>query len=153
MTYSNKAFQNQIARVYPPNDIGGFDHAVRVSQYATNMSEFYVAMCHDLVEDGYATVDDLRDWGLTDELISAIVILSRKKDKQTYAEYIQSIIDARDRALIGADLAFIVKHYDIYDHLHPHRGRYISHKKFVRSHAQRYLKALTKLVEARVPEE
>lgn len=102
------------------------DHIYRVYMSATNFSPIRestarVAACHDIVEDSLATYDHLRNWGLTEEEISAVSILNRNEHspKLPYPRYIDDIADAYVNNVIGANLAIDVKILDLLDHLHP----------------------------------
>ncbi len=117
--------QIQYNVMYAYGDDGeGYAHAYRVAKQATTNEEYAVALCHDLVEDNYATMDDLAEWGLSSVQRAAIRLLTREFGDQTYEEYIENILYR-----IGSSegkLAARVKFYDLVDHLHPDRAAWFS---------------------------
>jgi len=71
-----------------------------------------VAWLHDVVEDSEWTVDDLRLNGISEPVITAVVLLTRVPG-QTYATHIDAIKESKN------PLAIAVKIADLYDHLRP----------------------------------
>jgi hypothetical protein len=125
--------------------VGGYQkqHAFAVAKQARDHDEEVVALCHDLMEDGFATEADLRAWGLTERQLAALKLLTRREEEgQTYAEYIDEIVRS------GDELAMAVKVYDLYYHLHPSN---IHHRS--RSGVKRYIAALETLSLARARQE
>lgn len=105
-------------------------HALRVATYAQNMHEYQVAMCHDLLEDGLATYEQLwMNLGLF--LAGSVRTLSRDKQSESYEQYIERVARSRD------PIAMAVKLYDLFDHLHPERVQNLDPKKICR-----YVKAI-----------
>lgn len=88
------------------------NHSQRVAQQARNLDEFFVALAHDLVEDGHCTFADLIDIGFNDKRIHSLSLVTRNPS-MTYMEYIQNIVES------GDPVANAVKMYDLLDHLHP----------------------------------
>jgi hypothetical protein len=128
-----------------------YDHSVRVAAYAQTDDERIVALLHDAVEDGHATVDDLYGLGIPSSLVTAVCILTRepKPTTQTYDDYLGLILTYFDLDTPGARVAAKVKMYDIFDHLHPHRVCKLKPKR-----VERYSAALRKLAlaQARPPD-
>lgn len=121
------AHENQIDKANNPYIL----HPLRLMMKFENISEQIVAVLHDVIEDSDTTLDDLRDAGFSDEIISAIDALTKKPglEYQTY--------------LVGISknsLARTVKIEDIKDNLNLTRLNTISEKDLER--AQKYHKAL-----------
>lgn len=84
-----------------------YSHAIRVwtivsdidSQLAT------VALLHDVVEDGYATIEELRDmWGLSERQCDALGAITRRNGEK-YFDYINRVKQNTDAVTIKlADL-------------------------------------------------
>lgn len=68
-----------------------------------------VALLHDILEDTNTTVDGLKDNGFSDDIIDAVVAITRRKDEKSYIDYI-------DR-LKSNDMAKCVKIYDLEDNM------------------------------------
>jgi hypothetical protein len=49
------------------------------------------AMLHDVVEDSETSFDDIRNEGFSEDVVEALVVLTRKTE-ETYAEYIDRIL-------------------------------------------------------------
>jgi hypothetical protein len=128
-----------------------YEHSVRVAAYAQTDDERMVALLHDAVEDGHATVDDLYGLGIPSALVTAVCILTReaKPTTQTYDDYVGLILTYLDLDTPGARVAATVKVYDIFDHLHPHRVGKLKPKR-----VERYSAALRQLAlaQAKPPE-
>jgi hypothetical protein len=95
-------------------------HYRRVANSAETLSEEIVALCHDLIEDGYATLRTLHQWGLTTDEIQAVSLLTRSRTN-SYVDYVKHIIDNALSESPAGKLAVRVKLYDLYDHIHPNR--------------------------------
>lgn len=67
-----------------------FGHLKRVSEGLITTDEIIVAYLHDVLEDTDATIDDLIQLGLSDEQITAIRLMTKKKG-DNYDEYIDRI--------------------------------------------------------------
>lgn len=87
-------------------------HPVRVAFRLDKMDERIVALLHDILEDTDATIEELKELGLTDVMIDAIMLLTRPKD-MTYMEYIKRLADN--------SLACKVKLADLEDNMDPER--------------------------------
>lgn len=68
-----------------------------------------VALLHDILEDTNTTVDELKDNGFSDDIIDAVVAITRRKDEKSYIDYI-------DRLKLN-DMAKCVKIYDLEDNM------------------------------------
>ena len=139
--FTSYAFLQRVQRAYGP-DTAGFDHAVRVARYAETESEEKVALCHDLVEDGHATWDDLITFGLDRIELDAVTWLTRPSHL-SYERYIRFIINTYNYGTSeSGTLALHVKFFDLVDHLHP-RGMSKKHAHKI----TRYLQALHQIEE------
>lgn len=88
-------------------------HPIRVMRRAKTDEERIVAILHDVLEDcDEWTKERLSTEGFPDEIVEAIVCLSRK-DGETYPEFIDRVCTNR--------LAMKVKRYDLEDNLDPDR--------------------------------
>ena len=139
-----KTFSEKVLPLYTEFDKR--EHVARVGAMVLATTTDYpeeclrVALCHDLIEDEYATWGQLTQLGLSFEEVEAVGLLTRLEN-QTYKHYISDIIAARDT--IPGQFALTVKTCDIADHLHYPRILNLSRKK-----AQRYLDAYTELADA-----
>ena len=68
-----------------------------------------VALLHDILEDTNTTAAELKDNGFSDDIIDAVVAITRRKDEKSYIDYI-------DR-LKSNDMAKCVKIYDLEDNM------------------------------------
>ena len=68
-----------------------------------------VALLHDLLEDTDYTEQQLRDDGFDDEIVDAVVAITRRKDEQLYFEFIDRVSKN--------DIARLVKIYDLEDNM------------------------------------
>lgn len=108
-------------RVYKNNDKELF-HAYRILQMVAdnpiialqedNYDYATVAVLHDVVEDGYATWEELFAAGISDKNYSSLFTLTHM-DYMSYKEYIDGIITSNDK------VAITVKIYDLIDHFNP----------------------------------
>lgn len=78
--------KNQVDKAGKPYII----HPLTVSFYCEDESAKIVALCHDLLEDTDATVEDLKSIGLADVEIEAVQILTKPK-KEDYLSYVEKI--------------------------------------------------------------
>lgn len=74
-------------------------HPIMVSVFMGNASsdEIIAALLHDVVEDCGISVEDLRVFGYNENIIEMVRLVSRTpdiKEKMTYLEWIQSIVDS-----------------------------------------------------------
>lgn len=103
----------------------------------TTDTERIVAVLHDAVEDTELTLDMLRDEGFSEEIVGAISLVTKVKDKN-YDE------DAYYRAIMDNPIARRVKIEDLKDNMAPDRlknKRDLKEKDFVRfgNYVKRYL--------------
>lgn len=68
-----------------------------------------VALLHDILEDTECTIEELKDNGFDDEIINAIVAITRKKEETYYLDFIERVSKN--------DLASLVKNYDLEDNM------------------------------------
>lgn len=79
------------------------DYAVRYSKHEI------VALLHDILEDTDCTTEILREEGFDDEIIDAVVAITRRKDEQHYSDFIKRVKENK--------IARIVKIYDLEDNM------------------------------------
>ena len=65
-------------------------HPIHVMNRMRTKEEKIVAVLHDVVEDSDITIDDLKDCGVSESVIAALEILTRK-DGEAYSEYIERV--------------------------------------------------------------
>lgn len=70
---------------------------------------FIVALLHDIVEDTEVTLDQLKEEGFDEEIVSAINAISRRKSEQYYFDFIERVKKN--------DIARIVKIHDLEDNM------------------------------------
>jgi len=85
----------------------------------THPVEYCAAWLHDVLEDTAITADDLRRFGVAEDVIEVVELLTRDKDDQDS--------DAYYRRISGDDRAFMVKLADIADNLDPARTSLLPH--------------------------
>ncbi len=86
------------------------NHCNRVSDCFATEVEQIVGLLHDFVEDGFASLNDLRNLGFPEPIVEAILLLTRdKKVFPNYDDYITHLI------LSGNVLAMRVKLADMLD--------------------------------------
>lgn len=113
-------------------------HVLRVMAGVTTDTERAVAALHDVVEDTDLTLINLGlHWGFSREIVEAVDLLTRRPP-YAYAEYIERIAEASNRA---GQLARAVKLADLRDHLDPSLPRPVDYA----SLKPRYEKALLRL--------
>lgn len=74
-------------------DKAGIDyiqHPLYVASQVKTEQEKVVALLHDVIEDSDVTVDDLLVSGLSNEVVTAVQILTKKKG-QSYQEYLEKV--------------------------------------------------------------
>lgn len=86
-------------------------HVMRVAMAVEGEEAKAVALLHDVVEDTEVTHPVLWAYGFSEEICSAVIAITRYKDQETYAEYIERV------AL--NPLARVVKLADLADNLRP----------------------------------
>ena len=105
-------------------------HLLRVMSYVPTNKEKTVAILHDILEDTDTTVEQLKEIGIIDDIIDAVVLLT-KNDKEDYVDYIKRIKNN--------DLARAVKLSDLKDDMDLSRLDNITEEDYKRY--QKYLKA------------
>lgn len=95
-------------------------HPKRVAGIVAKMDgsgdqEELIALLHDVIEDTKHTAGSLLARGYSMETVMGVVLVSRDKDKGTYAEFIQSIADSGFRPAMRVKLA------DLEDNTDPER--------------------------------
>ena len=81
-------------------------HCIRVmNNLHTNDPELQsIAMLHDCPEDGVCTIKDLYNYGFSDRVMKALILLTHQKDVP-YMDYIKAISTNKDATLVKlADL-------------------------------------------------
>lgn len=81
------------------------EHPKAVAAMLESQEEKIVAYLHDVVEDTYVTLEDLKKMGFSDKVISAIDAIT-KRDNEDHEEYIKRVS--------ANDLAKKVKLCDMY---------------------------------------
>ena len=112
-------------------------HPVRVMLQCKTIEEKTVAMLHDLLEDTAYTADDLRREGFHEEVITAVVCLT-KKEGEEYTDYVERICQNK--------LAARVKLADLTDNMDLNRLPGLTPKDFQR--LEKYLRAKIRVEQA-----
>lgn len=99
-----KAYAGQVDKAGQPYIL----HPLRLMMKFNDPLAQAVALLHDVIEDSDATADDLRADGITEEVITAVELLTRLPS-QTYEDFIEVICTN--------SLAITVKKADIEDNL------------------------------------
>ncbi|MBQ6038168.1 MAG: DUF469 family protein [Bacteroidaceae bacterium] len=113
-----------------------YGHLIRVSQDVFTGKRKIVALLHDIVEDTDVTPEFLLQQGFPQEIVDAVVAISRKED-ETYEDFIDRVAQNK--------LATEVKLSDLEDNMNIFRLQEITEEDRLR--LNRYLKAHRKLEE------
>lgn len=113
-----------------------YEHLIRVSQDVFSGKRKIVALLHDIVEDTDVTPEYLLQQGFPQEIVDAVVAISRKEG-ESYEDFIDRVAENK--------LATEVKLSDLEDNMNIFRLPEITEKDRLR--LNRYLKAWRKLVE------
>ena len=112
-------------------------HPLRVAARCNNPKAKIAGLLHDTIEDTYVTSQLLKDMGFDDDIVEAVLALSRRPD-ETYAEF---IVRASQN-----EIAKEVKIADLEDNMDVRRLCDITEKDAIRIrkylHSWRYLKGL-----------
>ena len=135
--FIQKAHANQTDKVGEPYCMHPLEVMLLMSDNASLIKK-HVALLHDVLEDTEYTRENLKEMGYTEEIVNAVKLLTRKKEGQTYAEYINSIIESKN------EIALDVKVSDLLHNLNPVRLSYLPAEKAASLH-KRYVKALNKI--------
>ena len=112
-------------------------HPIRVMLQCRTIEEKTVAMLHDLLEDTEYTEDDLRKEGFPEEIVVAVVCLT-KTEGEEYTDYVERICQNK--------LAARVKLADLMDNMDLNRLPGLTPKDFQR--LEKYLRAKTRVEQA-----
>ena len=66
-------------------------HPLRMMLLMESETEMIVAALHDVVEDTYWTIDDLKKEGFSEQILNAVDCLTQKEN-ETYEEFIERIM-------------------------------------------------------------
>lgn len=137
-----KAMNIMLRQHYGQKDKAGHDYyfrPVRVSVECYGTDEKIVALLHDAIEDTGLTVDELRKAGFSEDIIKAILSVTRQKN-ETYAKFIERVKQN--------NLSISVKLRDLEDNMDITRLTDLTNKDFRRLnkylHSWRYLVGLEK---------
>lgn len=101
-------------------------HALAVGMAGKTNNEKIVGFLHDVVEDSPTTLDDLRTYGYSDEVVEAVGLLTHNKHSVSYDDYIAKI------GFSSNELAINVKVSDLRHNIE--RGKAGRHKTLVKKH-------------------
>lgn len=127
-------------------DKGGddlYNHLLRVEKGVAHLGEDYrhVALLHDAVEDTEITFEDLRTCGYSEEIVTAVDLLTHRKKEMPYADYIDRICASENH------IAICVKISDQRDNNDPKRMLPLN-PYMTQALMKRYAGVLPKLLEA-----
>ena len=80
-------------------DKGGhsyLNHLYYVSDCSNTIEEKITGLLHDIIEDTDISKEDLIDIHCSDDIIEAVSILTRRKERESYNEYIDRIINSNN---------------------------------------------------------
>lgn len=101
-------------------------HALAVGMAGKTKNERIVGFLHDVVEDSPTTLEDLRVYGYSDEVVEAVGLLTHDKKRMSYDDYIAKI------GFSGNDLVIKVKIHDLKHNIA--RGKAGRHRTLVKKH-------------------
>ena len=66
-------------------------HPEKVASFVNSDEEKAVAYLHDVIEDTKLTLEDLREYGFSEEVLKAVDVITKKKgqDYQTYLNFVK----------------------------------------------------------------
>lgn len=103
-------------------DKGGnpyIEHPMRVSNRCCSIKEKIVAWLHDVVEDTECTLDELRELGFPNEILTAVNAITRVSNRKQNEQYAHFIVRCKHN-----EIAREVKIADIKDNLDLSRLQY-----------------------------
>lgn len=103
-------------------------HALAVGMAGKTKNEMIVGFLHDVVEDSPTTLENLRVYGYSDEIVEAVGLLTHDKKGMSYDDYIAKI------GFSGNELAINVKMADLKHNIL--RGMVGGHKALVEKHEE-----------------
>ena len=86
LSIAKKAHAGQVDKA----GVDYIQHPLYVASQVKTEQEKTVALLHDVIEDSDVTVDDLLASGLSNEVVTAVQILT-KKEGQSYQEYLEKV--------------------------------------------------------------
>lgn len=86
-------------------------HPLRVMERGKTEVEKICGVLHDVVEDSDWTIDDLKNEGFSEEVISVIKCLTKESDNEDYDEFIERI--AKDPIATKVKLNDLLDNMDI----------------------------------------
>ena len=96
-------------------DKGGlpyYNHLFKVYLGVSSYKEKIIALLHDIVEDTNISYSDLKEFGYNDEIIDALIFLTKKKGEY-YPDYIDRIINSNNKMVLNIKLADLKHNMDI----------------------------------------
>ena len=127
---ATSAHENQVDKAGKPY----IEHPLRVMKQMMSDAARIVAVLHDVIEDSDYSLDDLIAAGFSEEIVSAIVVLTKKKEV-SYKNYL--------RAIKTNPIAVAVKLADLRDNMDLTRLPTITEKDIERQ--KKYSKAVATL--------
>ena len=103
-------------------------HALAVGMAGKTNNEKIVGFLHDVVEDSPTTLDDLRTYGYSDEVVEAVGLLTHNKHSVSYDDYIAKI------GFSSNELAINVKIADLEHNIK--RGKAGRKRRYVKKHEE-----------------
>jgi (p)ppGpp synthase/HD superfamily hydrolase len=80
-------------------------HPLHVMMQMDTVPEKIAAVLHDVIEDSEMTLDDLRNEGFSEEVLSAVDLMTHDKDQTPYDDYVRRLKpNAMARKIKLADL-------------------------------------------------
>jgi (p)ppGpp synthase/HD superfamily hydrolase len=99
-------------------------HPISVMLRMDTEDEMVTAVLHDVIEDTYLTIEDIRSAGFSEEVIEALMLLSKESDDVPYMPFI--------REIKGNALATTVKLGDLAENMRTDRSPIVKESDLVR---------------------
>jgi len=119
--YKHKLTQLQIARIIAKRVHGGrldksgnpeIFHPQAVAEMCETTKEKCAAWLHDVIEDSCLTLDDLKEWGVDEEILAAVGCITRDEEEDVYQYLVR---------VASNDIAAEVKLHDMQHNSSPER--------------------------------
>lgn len=101
-------------------------HSMRVGMAGRNVKQQILGYLHDVVEDTQVTMEDLRGYGFSNDILIGVALLTHDPKVATYDEYIKGILAVGDQDVIAVKLNDLMDNIKRDDPI-KHTKRYLKH--------------------------